>query len=102
MSTPPAPRWKRTLDQAWRLTRPSLGLQPPDPADELESLRALCHELVADLPESQRHVIGVVLLHARGRQDILHLRTQLFDAISHQFGERVARERLKRLDAALL
>jgi hypothetical protein len=101
MSSPIAPRWKRTLDHALRLTRPALRLHAPDESDELEYLRALCHELVSDLPQAQRHVIGVVLLHARGRQDILHLRAQLFDAISHQFGERVARERLQRLDAAL-
>lgn len=101
MSTPTAPRWKRTLGHALRLTRPALGLSAADEADELEVLRALCHELVADLPQAQRHVIGVILLHARGRQDILHLRAPLFDAVAHEFGERIARERLLRLDIAL-
>lgn len=101
MSTPTNPRWKRTLDHALRLTRPAPGASAEDQADELEFLRALCHELVADLPQAQRHVIGVILLHARGRQDILRLRAQLFDAIAYAFGERIARERLLRLDIAL-
>ncbi len=101
MATPSVPRWKRTLDQALRLARPGLDFQSSGSTDELERLRCLCHELVADLPASQRHLIGVTLLHARDRRDIEHLRTQLFDAIAHQLGERTARERIVRLDEAL-
>ena len=101
MATPSAPRWKRTLDQALRLARPGLDFQTSCSADDLERLRSLCHDLVADLPESQRHVIRVILLHARERRDIQHLRSQLFDAIAHHLGERTARERIGQLDAAL-
>lgn len=101
MATPTAPRWKRTLDQALRLARPGLDFQTSGSSDELERLRTLCHELVADLPGPQRQVVSVILLHARDRRDIEHLRTQLFDAIAHHRGERTARERLQRLDAAL-
>lgn len=101
MPTPSVPRWKRTLDQALRLARPGLDFQSSAGVDDLERLRSLCHELVADLPAAQRHVIGVTLLHARDRRDIQHLRAQLFDAIAHQLGERTARERLRRLDEAL-
>lgn len=101
MATPSVPRWKRTLDQALRLARPGLDFQTTGTNDDLEHLRSLCHELVADLPASQRHVIGLILLHARDRRDIQHLRAQLFDAIAHQLGERAARERILRLDTAL-
>lgn len=101
MVTPSVPRWKRTLGQALRLARPDLDFQSSGNPDDLERLRSLCHELVADLPESQRHVISVILLHARDRLDIEHLRAQLFDAIAHQFGERTARDRIQRLDTAL-
>lgn len=101
MPTSSPPRCKRTLADPPPLTRPAVELPSCESADELEELRSLCHELVADLPQAQRHLIGVILLHARHRLDIEQLRTQLFDAVARRFGERVARARIARLDAAL-
>ena len=101
MPTPAVPRWKRTLDHALRLARTGNDFQTAGFDAELERLRSLCHELVADLPDELRHTIAVTLLHARDRRDIEHLRARLFDAIAHHCGERAARERLQRLDRAL-
>ncbi len=99
MTTPPPPRWRRTLDQALRLARP--GALAADGDHDIESLRSLCHSLIADLPQSHRHLLGVSLLHARSRDDIWHLRAQLFDAISMSFGEQIARDRISKLDTLL-
>ena len=101
MPTSAPPRCKRSSDPTPSLARPAAELPACASADELEALRSLCHELVADLPQAQRHLVGVILLHARDRLDIAQLRTQLFDALARRLGERVARERINRLDAAL-
>jgi hypothetical protein len=93
MPTPSAPRWRRTLARALHLRRAE-----PAPVD-LDVLRALCRELVADLEPGDRQVLDVFIGHARCADDIWHLRSQLFGLISLRHGEHVARERLRRLDA---
>jgi hypothetical protein len=95
MSTTSAPRWKRTLAHALRLTRTSARSEPAP----IEPLRELCRELVADLAPVQRYELGLCIAHARSAEDIWHLRSHLFGVISLQHGEHVARERLQRLDA---
>jgi hypothetical protein len=94
---PPANRWKRTLHQALRLGR--AGMYPSAPeTEDLDALRGLCHRLVDDLPPVIRHELVLRILHARNRDDLWHLRSQMFSAISMQFGEHVARERIQRLN----
>jgi hypothetical protein len=95
MSMTSAPRWKRTLVQALRLTRGGTRAEPAP----IEPLRELCRELVADLAPIQRCELGLCIAHARSAEDIWHLRSHLFGVISLQHGEHVARERLQRLDA---
>jgi len=66
--------------------------------DDTESLRALFHRAIADLPETVRHELALRILHAHDRESLWQLRPVLLRAIALQFGERVARERLERLD----
>lgn len=94
MPTIPAARWKRTLAQAFRLTR---GHEPRD-TPSLAALRDACRNLVADLPAVQRGELQRCISNARDTQDVWHLRSHLFGVISLTFGEHVARDRLKRLD----
>ncbi len=71
---------------------------PVDPVP-VETLRALCRELVADLASEERHALTQGLAQARCADDIWQLRSKLYGVISLRHGEHVARERLKRLDA---
>jgi len=98
MQSPSDPRWKRALDSVLRLA----GLDRPAPVDageDVEALRQLCRCLVEDLPGESRYTLMLRILHARDRDDLWNLRSHLFGAVSLQFGEHVARERLQRLDA---
>ncbi len=98
MPSPSHPRWKRALDSVLRLARPEREAPRQDEHDLL-FLRRLCSSLVHDLPLEPRCALDVRILHARSRADLWNLRSQLFGAVSLQFGEHVARERLQRLDA---
>jgi len=91
-------RWKRTLDSVLRLARRE-KLEPDDNPQEVEFLRQLCRSLVNDLPLDARCTLDLRILRARGRDDLWNLRSQLFGAVSLQFGEHVARQRLQQLDA---
>ena len=98
MPSPSHARWKRALDSVLRLAR----LEKVESADEAEDvlyLRGLCSSLVEDLPQEPRCALDIRILRARDRRDLWNLRSHLFGAISLQFGEHVARERLQRLDA---
>lgn len=92
MSTTPASRWRRSLAEALHLRRRTEPVA-------IDTLRDLCRELVADLASDQQHALGQCIAHARSAEDIWHLRSRLFGAISLRHGEHVARERLRRLDA---
>jgi len=98
MPSPSDTRWKRALDSVLRFTR----LERSGPADgtaEVEFLRQLCRSLVQDLPAEPRYALDLRIQRAHGRSDLWNLRSHLFGAVSLQFGEHAARERLQRLDA---
>ena len=99
MHSPSRTRWKRALDSVLRLTRLDAPAVPVDDAQEVEFLRQLCRSLVQDLPGEPRRALEVRILRARDRSDLWNLRSHLFGAVSLQFGEHAARERLQRLDA---
>lgn len=91
-------RWKRALDSVLRLAR----LDKPAPAEDEEDilfLRQQISALVQDLPAESRCGLDLRVLQARSRTDLWHLRSALFGAVSLQFGEHEARERLRQLDA---
>jgi hypothetical protein len=74
----------------------TLGLRARAP--DLNTLRALCLELLVDVPEAwllQR------LEKMRRADDVWHVRSALFEAISLTHGEQVARDRLLVLDDKL-
>jgi hypothetical protein len=98
MHSPSDTRWKRALDSVLRFTRLERS-GPADDSDEFERLRQLCRDLVRDVPAEPRSVLDLRILRARDRSDLWNLRSHLFGAVSLQFGEHVARERLQRLDA---
>lgn len=98
MHSPSHTRWKRALGSVLRLAR----IERPAPAsdaDEVDFLRQLCRSLVNDLPAEARLALEARILRARDRSDLWNLRSHLFGAVSLQFGEHAARERLQRLDA---
>ncbi|MFT3954608.1 MAG: hypothetical protein QM722_09540 [Piscinibacter sp.] len=99
MHSPSHTRWKRALDSVLRLTRLDSRPAPLGDADEMAFLRQLCRSLVQDLPAEPRCALEARVLRARDRGDLWNLRSHLFGAVSLQFGEHVARERLQRLDA---
>jgi hypothetical protein len=98
MPSPSDTRWKRALDSVLRLARLDRPVPAGDPA-ELLLLRGLTRSLVQDLPVDARCALDVRILQARSLDELWHLRSQLFGAISLQFGEHVARQRLQQLDA---
>lgn len=98
MHSPSDTRWKRALDSVLRFTRLERSGPVDDPA-ELEFLRQLCRSLVQDLRSEQRCALELRILRAHDRSDLWNLRSHLFGAVSLQFGEHAARERLRRLDA---
>lgn len=94
MCTTPGARWKRTLLQALALR---CGPAPRE-SPSIDSLRDACRGLVADLPPGQRQALLRCIADARQADDIWHLRSHLFGVLSLNFGEHVARGRLKALD----
>lgn len=83
------------------------GLRPRRPFSEkragesLLELKALCLELIDDVAAVQRQHIDNGIREARHIHDVWNMRSALFGSIALSFGERVARERLARLDALL-
>jgi hypothetical protein len=66
-----------------------------------EALRELCATLLADIAPAQREALMQRLGRMRRADDLWDLRSALFDLISRQHGETVARERLVTLDEAI-
>ncbi len=97
MPSPSDTRWKRALDSVLRLARLDRPVPASDPS-ELLFLRRLTSALVQDLPVDSRCALDVRILQARSPDELWHLRSQLFGAISLQFGEHEARQRLQQLD----
>lgn len=98
MPSPSPTRWKRALDSVLRFTRLETPASPAGDQDEVEFLRQMCRSLVRDLPAEPRHALEVRIQRARDRSDLWNLRSHLFGAVSLQFGEHAARERLQQLD----
>ena len=67
-------------------------------AEAVRAMRGLCLDLIVDLTPSQRAGLTLRIAQAREYDDLWHLRSSLFGAISLEHGERVARERLARFD----
>ena len=70
-------------------------------ATDVNSLRALCLELLNDVPEARRQLLMQRLEKMRRADDVWHVRSALFEVISLTHGEQVARERLLVLDERL-
>ena len=95
MNPPSTTRWKQALRS---VIHPAREKQRRD-AELAATLRTMCQELVADLPLHARISITARIEISTRRNDVWSLRACLFDAISMQHGERVARERLASLDS---
>ena len=95
MNTQATPRWKQALQS---VLHPARAKERRD-AELTVTMRAVCHELIADLPLHARLSISARIEMATRRNDVWSLRACLFDAISMQHGEQVARERLTSLDS---
>ncbi len=70
-------------------------------AADVNSLRSLCLELLADVPAARRKALLQRLEKMRRADDVWHVRSALFEAISLSHGEQVARDRLAVLDERL-
>ena len=77
----------------------TLGLQRRAP--DIDALRELCVELLADVPAADRTGMLMRLEKMRRADDMWHLRGALFDTISRAHGEAAARKRLVTLDEQL-
>lgn len=81
---------------------PALGLQGMIRAPRIDQLRALCTELLDDVPGVDRATLLQCLERMRRVDDIPQLRAALFDVVSIFHGESVARVRIEALDRGLL
>jgi len=70
---------------------------PPD----MEVVRTLCIELLADVPQPERDGMLKRLKVLRRADDKWHLCTALFGVISRFHGENIARERIAKLNEVL-
>ena len=95
MNTQTTPRWKQALQSVLNPGR----VKERREAELADTMRAVCHELIGDLPTGSRLSLGARIEHATKRNDLYTLRACLFDAISMQHGEQVARDRLSSLDS---
>jgi hypothetical protein len=95
MNTQAPPRWKLALQSVLHPTRARERRE----AELADTMRAVCRELIIDLPLAPRLALSARIEHASRRPDLWTLRACLFDAISMQHGEQVARERLLELDS---
>jgi hypothetical protein len=95
MNTVSEPRWKQALLSVFR----SSSVKARREAELAETMREVCHALIGDLETGRRIALGVRIDRASERNDLWELRACLFDAISMQHGEQVARERLAELDS---
>jgi hypothetical protein len=69
--------------------------------ESLLELKAMCLELIEDVAAAHRQHTDNAIRNARHSHDVWNMRSALFGCIALSFGERVARERLARLDALL-
>ena len=69
------------------------------PATEL--VLELCSTLLADIPPGEREGVLQRLGRLRRADDLRDLRSALFSLVSLEFGETVARERLRVFDASM-
>ena len=67
-------------------------------AHDIDGARRLCYELLADVPGAAQQVMLLRLQRTKHVQDVLHLRTAMFDVVSLCHGEVVARQRISLLD----
>ena len=95
MNTEIVPRWKQALLSVFH----SSSVKARREAELAETMREVCHALIGDLEIGRRIALGMRIDQASERNDIWELRACLFDAISMQHGEQVARERLAELDS---
>ena len=95
MNPSTTPRWKQALISVLSSGRTKARRE----AELADTMRLVCHELIGDLEPGRRIVLGQRIERACERHDIWELRACLFDAISMQHGEQVARERLAELDS---
>ena len=95
MNTVTVPRWKQALLSVFH----SSSVKARREAELAETMREVCHALIGDLEIGRRIALGMRIDQASERNDIWELRACLFDAISMQHGEQVARERLAELDS---
>lgn len=66
-----------------------------------DALRTLCTSLLDDVDPVRRDALLARLPRMRRADDLLDLRSVLFDLVSRQHGEGVARARIAEFDAAL-
>lgn len=95
MNTQAPPRWKLALQSVLHPARTRERRE----AELADTMRTVCHELISDLPVGPRLALSARIENASHRPDLLTLRACMFDAISMQHGEQVARERLLDLDS---
>ena len=95
MNTQTGPRWKQALISALSSTRTKARRE----AELADTMREVCHELIADLDPGQRIALGARIERAGERANLWELRACLFDAIAMHHGEQIARERLSALDS---
>jgi hypothetical protein len=95
MNTQDIPRWKQALQSVLNPGR----VRERREAELAETMRTVCHELIGDLPLGSRLALSARIDIASKRHDLYSLRACMFDAISMQHGEQVARERLSSLDS---
>jgi hypothetical protein len=95
MNTVTVPRWKQALLSVFH----SSSVKARREAELAETMREVCHALIGDLETGRRIALGMRIDQAGERSDVWELRACLFDAISMQHGEQVARERLAELDS---
>lgn len=66
-----------------------------------DALRSLCTSLLDDVEPARRDALLARLARMRRADDLLDLRSVLFNVVSRQHGESVARARVTEFDAAL-
>jgi hypothetical protein len=67
-------------------------------AGDIDGARRLCYELLADVPGAAQQIMLLRLQRTQRVQDVLHLRSAMFDVVSLCHGEVVARQRISLLD----
>ena len=86
---------QRLRDDFERLRRGTSKVPP------VQALREICTELLDGVAPERCGALFMRLDRLRRADDMRDLRSALFDLVSREFGETVARERLSTLDAAI-